>query len=106
MDRYLTKYADRSDSAFVIHTKDLRTDGQITYIPVYMTMFVRSLPHVDKYPRTSRARWSAMEGKVRQAVIMVGGKGTRLRPLTNNAPKPALPILDKPCVGYFVDSLA
>lgn len=43
---------------------------------------------------------------VRQAVIMVGGMGTRLRPLTNNCPKPILPILDKPCVEYFIDFLA
>ena len=44
--------------------------------------------------------------QVRQAVIMVGGKGTRLRPLTNNCPKPILPILDKPCTEYFIDALA
>ena len=44
--------------------------------------------------------------QVRQAVIMVGGKGTRLRPLTNNCPKPILPILDKPCTEYFIDSLS
>jgi len=37
---------------------------------------------------------------------MVGGKGTRLRPLTNNCPKPILPILDKPCTEYFIDALA
>ncbi len=44
-------------------------------------------------------------GKVRQAVIMVGGKGTRLRPLTDNCPKPVLPVLDKPCLEYFIDSI-
>ena len=47
-----------------------------------------------------------MTQRVRQAVIMVGGKGTRLRPLTNNYPKPILPILDKPCTEYFIDALA
>ena len=47
-----------------------------------------------------------MTQDVRQAVIMVGGKGTRLRPLTNNCPKPILPILDKPCTEYFIDALA
>ena len=44
--------------------------------------------------------------KVRQAVLMVGGKGTRLRPLTERYPKPILPILDKPCVMYLIESLA
>ena len=43
--------------------------------------------------------------KVRQAVLMVGGKGTRLRPLTERYPKPILPILDKPCVIYLIESL-
>lgn len=43
---------------------------------------------------------------VRQAVIMVGGKGTRLRPLTDTRPKPILPVLDKPCLRYLVESLA
>jgi len=44
--------------------------------------------------------------KVRQAVVMVGGKGTRLRPLTDNRPKPILPVLDKPCLSYLIESLA
>ena len=43
---------------------------------------------------------------VRQAVIMVGGKGTRLRPLTDSRPKPILPVLDMPCLGYFIESIA
>ena len=43
--------------------------------------------------------------KVRQAVIMVGGKGTRLRPLTDTCPKPVLPVLDRPCLDYLIDSM-
>ncbi len=39
-------------------------------------------------------------------MILVGGKGTRLRPLTDSCPKPVLPVLDKPCLEYFIDSLA
>jgi mannose-1-phosphate guanylyltransferase len=42
--------------------------------------------------------------KVTQAVIMVGGKGTRLRPLTDNRPKPVLPVLDRPCLSYLIES--
>jgi len=44
--------------------------------------------------------------KVRQAVVMVGGMGTRLRPLTNDRPKPILPVLDRPCLSYLIESLA
>lgn len=42
--------------------------------------------------------------KIRQAVVMVGGKGTRLRPLTENRPKPSLPVVEHPCLWYLLRS--
>lgn len=47
-----------------------------------------------------------MRGKVRQAVILAGGEGTRLRPLTTTRPKPLLPVLGVPCIEYMISSLA
>ena len=47
-----------------------------------------------------------MVGPVKQAVILAGGKGTRLKPLTNTRPKPLLPVLGRPCVEYMIRSLA
>lgn len=47
-----------------------------------------------------------MRSDVKQAVIMVGGKGTRLMPLTKYKPKPMLPVLDKPCIKYLIESMA
>jgi mannose-1-phosphate guanylyltransferase len=47
-----------------------------------------------------------MDVKVKQAVILVGGKGTRLLPLTETKPKPILPVLEKPCLAYLIESLA
>lgn len=41
--------------------------------------------------------------KVRQAVILVGGQGTRMRPLTDSCPKPILPVLDRPCMMWLID---
>ncbi len=38
-----------------------------------------------------------------KAVILAGGLGTRLRPLTNNNPKPMLPIGRKPILEHLID---
>lgn len=40
-----------------------------------------------------------------KAVIMAGGEGSRLRPLTCNRPKPMVPILNKPMMSYIVELL-
>ncbi len=39
------------------------------------------------------------------AVVMAGGEGTRLRPLTSNQPKPMVPLCNKPCMEYIVELL-
>lgn len=41
-----------------------------------------------------------------QAVILSGGQGTRLRPLTSTMPKPAVPMANRPMLWYMVDWLA
>jgi mannose-1-phosphate guanylyltransferase len=40
------------------------------------------------------------------AVVLVGGRGTRLRPLTNTRPKPMLPVVNRPMVEHIVGHLA
>lgn len=39
------------------------------------------------------------------AVLMAGGKGERLRPLTEHTPKPLLPVGDKVIIDYNIDNL-
>lgn len=39
-------------------------------------------------------------------IILVGGLGTRLRPLTNRLPKPALPLVNKPIIEHILDRIA
>jgi len=40
-----------------------------------------------------------------QAVILVGGEGTRLRPLTYAVPKPMAPLLGRPFIGWIIERL-
>ncbi|HET9094318.1 MAG TPA: NDP-sugar synthase [Solirubrobacteraceae bacterium] len=40
-----------------------------------------------------------------QALILAGGEGTRLRPLTSRMPKPVVPLVDEPFIGYMFDWL-
>lgn len=40
-----------------------------------------------------------------QALILVGGEGTRLRPLTSNVPKSVVQLVDQPFIGYMFDWL-
>ncbi len=41
-----------------------------------------------------------------QAIVLVGGEGTRLRPLTETMPKPALTLVDRPFLAYMIEWLA
>ena len=40
-----------------------------------------------------------------KAVIMAGGEGTRLRPLTSNCPKPMLPLANRPMMEHIIQLL-
>ncbi len=40
-----------------------------------------------------------------RAVVMAGGEGTRLRPLTSNQPKPMVSLCGKPCMEYIIELL-
>jgi mannose-1-phosphate guanylyltransferase len=40
-----------------------------------------------------------------KAILLAGGKGTRLRPLTVHTPKPIVPIFNRPFLHYQIDQL-
>jgi mannose-1-phosphate guanylyltransferase len=41
-----------------------------------------------------------------RAVVLVGGEGTRLRPITETIPKPLVPLMDRPSLDHVLDHLA
>jgi mannose-1-phosphate guanylyltransferase len=45
-------------------------------------------------------------GRPTKAVVLVGGEGTRLRPLTLTIPKPLIPLVDRPFLSHVLGHLA
>lgn len=46
-----------------------------------------------------------MSQKIKHAIILAGGKGERLRPYTNDRPKPMVEVGGKPIISYIIDQL-
>ena len=42
---------------------------------------------------------------IMKAIIMAGGEGSRLRPLTCGRPKPMAPLMDRPVLSYSMELL-
>ena len=40
LDRLMERYEERIEKSFVIHSKDIRMDGDVTYVPIYMMPFI------------------------------------------------------------------
>ncbi len=53
----------------------------------------------------ARERRTGRPGGLMQALILAGGEGTRLRPLTSKMPKPVVPLAGRPHILYVIDWL-
>jgi mannose-1-phosphate guanylyltransferase len=64
--------------------------------------------HVDEQ-RTKKLRtpWYTVEqGPMLSAIVLSAGFGTRLRPLTDNLPKPLMPVGDRPMIAHVTGALS
>lgn len=70
---------------------------------------VRHMPLVDEQERVCglalERRFAGAADLPMRAVVMAGGFGTRLRPLTENVPKPLLKVSGKPVIEHIVGQL-
>ena len=55
------------------------------------------------HPRRRPAAEPLRKSRSVKAVVMAGGEGTRLRPLTSNQPKPMVPVAGKPCMEHILE---
>lgn len=83
-------------------------ENDIRKIVSYRDGFFRIIPIVDKEMHLVNViNFRTVKSYLPiDAVIMAGGRGERLQPLTNFTPKPLLRVGDKPIIEYNIDRLA
>ena len=76
-----------------------------TLLQIMQERSVRQLPLVDRRGAVVDivilSDFQRLETQLLRAVVMAGGQGARLRPLTDNIPKPMLPVGGRPGTGTY-----
>lgn len=85
------------------------TTSQATLLHLMNEKTLRQIPLVDEEGRVIDVAFLSELAKEYElplrALVMAGGYGTRLRPLTDDMPKPMLPVGDRPLLEIIVDGL-
>jgi len=81
--------------------------GRDMVLQLMTTNKIRQLPVVDEHRRVVGLHlWDDLlvpSSRSNLVVVMAGGKGTRLRPHTENCPKPMLPVGGKPMLEHSIE---
>jgi len=85
-----------------------RNNYTLQQVEEYKASSVRMLPIVDSEKKIYKIVNFAVQQTILpiDVLIMAGGEGQRLRPLTENTPKPLLKVGSKPIIEYSIDRLA
>ena len=82
---------------------------ELELLHVMNTLGLRHIPLVDDRGRVADLALLSDLAKESEppltAVVMAGGFGTRLRPLTDDVPKPMLPVGDRPLLAHIIGQL-
>ncbi len=97
-----------NSSPFTLHEKP--PDSEMLYLMDTTYHFrIKQVPIVDQLNRlvdiVFRSQISVEKRLENKAVIMAGGEGTRLKPLTDNIPKPLLVIGNRPLLQITIEHL-
>lgn len=96
----------------VIHRNPLVVPPDISRESIMQLMLVnkvQQIPVVDEQRQIVGLHlWEMItspQARPNSVVIMAGGKGTRMRPHTENCPKPMLPVGDKPMLEHIINRI-
>lgn len=109
--RGLLRGLDLSSSvSSIIHREPLVVPPQLATDAVLQLMQankIHQLPIVDSGRKVIGLHvWDELQlpaKRLNKMIIMAGGKGTRLRPYTENCPKPLLPVAGKPMLEHIIE---
>lgn len=102
IDASVTSFMNASSKSFI--------EGEDSFAKVaqYKTAGIRFIPVLDKNKKIIRVSdLDQLRSLIPvDAILMAGGKGERLKPYTDNTPKPMLKIGDKPILARNIERLA
>lgn len=109
--RALIKNASLTDTIDSIMTldpvKELEGTNNYNLVSIMKSKGIKQIPIVDKEGKLidikTLEELIKVEDKDNYLVIMAGGIGARLKPLTNTTPKPLLPIGNKPILESIIE---
>ena len=102
-------FAQKSDSAYASPITASADADQATLLGILRQHRIRHLPILDQEQRLAGLvtidEFVPKEPLALQALIMAGGLGNRMRPLTDTLPKPMLPMGDRPLMEIIIQQL-